>query len=270
MAEQLFAAAVREGPDAYFSFYESGMFAAFDEAFKTDPEVLVPVIVHLCADEILLAYALARLADKNYVFRSSFKPIFQQLMSTELRPTLVHEAIMAALHRQQWLALRLVIRAARTRESRTLILDTCIELNVSPDIIHLIAGYLKETNARAIQISSPGDILSVEHIFAMENWMLWRAQDRCDITNEQWITNGHYRRAVGRLYTIVGCYVEGLVTTQNRLFLDFLQLMKRLPIDVQQVVANRVYGCNRDIVPRTDDDESVYWVLQLGPKYEPL
>jgi len=245
--------------------------AALETAIEIDSPI-VSEIARTCPTDILLSYALARLADDNYVFRASFRAVFLEL--AQPLPTFVWELFKAAIEYKRWLALRQLIKIVAIRRHPTSIILLCMQVNAPPDTLNWIYEYLNQMEPNSVDPNIVHRMPSAEHIFAiMENWESVLVQDALgcfDITNEQRITNGRYRRAVSRCYAIIVCYEDGLLTTNDQALLCFLQLMKRLPIDVQQVVANRVYGCNRDIVPVMEDDESLYWVLRLGPKYGPL
>jgi hypothetical protein len=82
-----------------------------------------------------------------------------------------------------------------------------------------------------------------------------------------------YRWHAERLSALIRCVEEGYyqphhLATEYHAALRFLNLARRLPRDLQELLANRVYGCSRDIVPLQEADESIYWALRLGPKYE--
>jgi hypothetical protein len=83
------------------------------------------------------------------------------------------------------------------------------------------------------------------------------------IVNDMTIRRGLYRIHVERLAALITCVNAEFFRTSHR----FFALMRLLPIDLQEVVANRVYGCNRNVVVAK---EGIYWALKLGPKYEDI
>jgi hypothetical protein len=285
MAEEAFAAAVREGPEAYHKLRMRCQVAALDAAIMYDAGMASFIAGEMHFD-LLCAYVTECIEDDERSLAPEWDAVFDRLLSNEyerekstghnMNCSVVPKLVTSALQHGRWRLLRHLILSASLAFGDVDFLDSCLHMDMSPDDLNWIYAVLVRTGAFAqgtpVLIRAP----TAEHVFALmerhpAHWMMINLAE-LGITNAVRITNGRFRRAVERVYAMIGCYVEGLVTTRNVALLHFLTLVGALPIDLQQVVANRVYGCSRNIVALlcsgTRSYEPVHWVLKLGPKYE--
>jgi hypothetical protein len=272
MAEAEFVAAIREGKTAYKKLQASCVCATLD-ALNADYDAATDneTRIEIRGKFALLSETISRSCINEYVknicqHQPTYK--FNQAMIDLCVPCLdrliLYDALNLAIRTLQWPAIRAFLVPVGTRfhgihlDNFTISSD---DFQCLIDIIRLIADNLRDVS---ISVTLPTNIaIPLSHLWTLHGRQ--RIHDlkpyiaRHGITNDRIIHHNVYRVHVERLVALMACVSDDYLWAPESG--RFWHIVKRLPRDLQEVLANRCYDCVRDIVVMR---RGIYWALMLG------
>jgi hypothetical protein len=236
-------AAARISADAYRACLQNWQLKALDAAVRADSSA-AGVVAQQVNSHLVFAYVLDSIRDPAYVIhRNAFTQILYHTGWAHNHNAIVTILIKLALEHERYDALH------------------CI----------LVQGSASHCGFTELFETWPGTLDDDDALW-MEEFV---SEHGGIIKRPLYDKPAQYRkRAIEKTYALIGCYAGQMLIWRDNLFtqnknamriVTFFVVAAQLPIDLQQVVAHRVYGSTRDVIVL---QEGLYWALKLGPKYE--